>query len=121
MPNQSRIRSHRDLDVWRLAMQVRRNVRGILLLLPPADRFEIGAQVIRAAWSIPCNIAEGHGRLERADYKQFLSFSRGSVGELDTQLLALSEDHSHLTPKIEPNLAALDDVSRMITAIMKKL
>src|SRR5262252_5538643 len=98
----NRIRSHRDLIVWRTAMQVRREVRQILLAIPRQDRFEIGAQITRAAWSIPCNIAEGHERLIRGDYKQFLSFSRGSGGELDTQLVALADDHPRLEPRIEP-------------------
>src|SRR5262245_35872758 len=109
-----RILSYRDLIVWQTAMQVRREVRKILLAIPRQDRFEIGAQVTRAAWSIPCNIAEGHSRMGRNDYKQFLSYSRGSSGELDTQLVALADDHPHLEPRIEPTMAKLDEVSRMI-------
>jgi four helix bundle protein len=91
MTNYRPIKSHRDLTVWHLGMQVRREVRGILLSLPRQDRFEIGGQVARAALSIPANIAEGHGRLERRDYKQLLSFSRGSVGELDTHLIGIAK------------------------------
>jgi four helix bundle protein len=115
------IRNHRDLIVWQTAMQVRREVRKILLAIPRQDRFEIGGQVTRAAWSIPCNIAEGQMRLDRRDYKQFLSYSRGSVGELDTQLLALAEDHPHFETRIETTIAKLWEVSRMTTAIMKQL
>ena len=85
-------------------MQVRRDVRLILLSLPHQDRFEIGGQVARAALSIPANIAEGHGRLERRDYKQFLSFARGSVGDLDTHLLAIGEDHPPLETRIQSTL-----------------
>ena len=120
MPNEP-IRNHRDLIVWQTAMQVRREVRKIVLAIPQQDRFEVGAQVTRAAWSIPCNIAEGHMRLDRRDYKQFLSFSRGSVGELDTQLLALAEDHPHHEARIETIITKLWEVSRMTTAIMIKL
>ena len=90
------IRSYRDLDVWRVAMDVRRDVRAILLKLPRQDRFEIGGQIARAALSIPSNIAEGYNRRGRNDYYQFLSFSHGSVGKLDTQLVAVGEDHPGL-------------------------
>jgi four helix bundle protein len=115
------IRNHRDLKVWQVGMQVRREVRKILLAIPRQDRFEIGAQVTRAAWSIPCNIAEGHARIDRRDYKQFLSYSRGSTAELDTQLVALAEDHAHLEARIEVIIAKLEEEARMITAITKKL
>jgi four helix bundle protein len=115
------IKSHRDLVVWRLAMQVRREVRLILLSLPRQDRFEIGGQVARAALSIPSNIAEGHGRLERRDYEQFLSFSRGSVGELDRQLIAIGQDHPRPDTRVQSTLGSLDEVSRMVTSIIVKL
>jgi len=90
------IRSYRDLDVWRVAMDVRPDVRAILLKLPRQDRFEIGGHIARAALSIPSNIAEGYNRRGRNDYYQFLSFSHGSVGELDIQLVAVGEDHPGL-------------------------
>ena len=117
----SSIRNHRDLTVWQRAMQVRRDVRHIVLALPRQDRFEIGAQVSRAALSIPSNIAEGHGRMGRRDYRQFLSFSRGSIGELDTQLLGIAEDHPILEPRVQSTLVLLNDVTRMVTSIILKL
>ena len=115
------IKSHHDLIVWQRAMQVRREVRLILLSLPRQDRFEIGGQVSRAALSIPANIAEGNGRWDRRDYKQFLSFSRGSVGELDTHLIAIAEDHPTLEAQVRSTLGSLDEVSRMVTSIIIKL
>jgi len=59
--------------------------------------------------------------MDRRDYKQFLSYSRGSGGELDTQLLALADDHPHLERRIEPIIGRLDEVSRMITSIMQNI
>lgn len=115
------IKSHRDLIVWQRAMQVRREVRVILLSLPLQDRFEIGGQVARAALSIPANIAEGHGRMGRADYKQFLSFSRGSIGELDTQLIGIAEDHPNVEQQVRSTLGSRDEVSRMVTSILREL
>ena len=116
-----RIRSFRDLDVWRVAMEVRRDVRGILLSIPRQDRYEIGGQITRAAWSIPCNIAEGHSRLARLDYKNFLSYSRGSVGELYTQMIALGDDHVAVAERSGIVAGRLIDVERMVTSIMQKL
>ena len=116
-----RIRSFRDLDVWRIGMEIRREVRGILLAIPRQDRFEIGGQITRASWSIPCNIAEGHSRMIRRDYKNFLSYSRGSVGELYTQMVALGEDHGDVHERTSIVIGRLGEVERMVTAIMQKL
>jgi four helix bundle protein len=102
-------------------MDVRRDVRGILLSIPRQDRFEIGGQITRASWSIPCNIAEGHSRAARQDYKNFLSYSRGSVGELYTQMIALGEDHQDVSDRSRIVRGRLIEVERMVTAIMQKL
>src|SRR3954471_2465058 len=100
------IKSHRDLMVWQRAMQVRRDVRVILLSLPRQDRFEIGGQVARRCPSRQTSPRDD-GRMERRDYRQFLSFSRGSIGELDTQLLGIAEDHPTLEERVQSTLVSL--------------
>ncbi|MDB4876805.1 MAG: four helix bundle protein [Gemmatimonadetes bacterium] len=117
----SPIRGYRDLIVWQKAMKLRRRVYLIVTALPPQDRFEIGSQVLRAAVSIPSNIAEGHARLHRQDYKQFLSIAGGSAGELDTQLVAIAQDNPSVLAAVKSALSLLSEVQRMLTAIIKKL
>jgi four helix bundle protein len=89
--------------------------------LPSAERFGLVPQMQRAAVSIPANIAEGHGRHFREDYRHFLSIARGSLKELETHLI-ISERLGFL---VEGDLLVArslsDEVSRMLSALHRKL
>jgi len=54
--------------------------------LPPSERFELSAQVRRAAVSIPSNIAEGQSCGKDGRYLHHLRIAQGSLGELETDL-----------------------------------
>jgi four helix bundle protein len=78
--------SFRDLVVWQKAMEltlvVYRPTRGF----PREEQYGLTSQIRRSAVSIPSNIAEGQGRLNVGEFKQFLGIARGSNFEVQTQL-----------------------------------
>ena len=80
------VQSYRDLLVWQKAMDLCVEVHGAALLFPKHEVFGLSAQINRAAVSVPSNIAEGQGRRSTADFIHFLSISRGSLNEVETQL-----------------------------------
>jgi four helix bundle protein len=53
---------------------------------PHEEIYGLTSQIRRAAVSLPGNIAEGHGRLNKAEYRQFLGIARASIFELQTQI-----------------------------------
>jgi four helix bundle protein len=53
---------------------------------PREEAYGLTSQLRRCAVSIPSNIAEGQGRLNTREFKQFLGIARGSNCELQTQL-----------------------------------
>jgi four helix bundle protein len=79
------INSFRDLEVWRLSIDLVEHCYGVVKSLPASDRFTFGNQIIRAAVSIPANIAEGTRRPTRA-YLNHVSIALGSQAELETHL-----------------------------------
>lgn len=54
---------------------------------PAEEIYGLKSQIRRAAVSIPSNIAEGAARTGTKEFLQFLSISRGSLSEIETQLL----------------------------------
>ena len=56
-------------------------------MMPDEEKFDLTSQMLRAAVSIPTNIAEGSGRGSDKQMKQFLEYSLGSAFELETELL----------------------------------
>jgi four helix bundle protein len=84
--NHEVIRSFRDLDVWKRSMELTGMVYRLTQGFPREEMFGLSAQLRRAAVSIPSNIAEGRGRLNTREFRQFLNVARGSNCELQTQL-----------------------------------
>lgn len=85
------IKSFRDLIAWQRAMGLCKAVYDLSTGFPDSERFGLTAQIRRAAVSIPSNIAEGYGRNRKMDYLRFLDMARGSLCEVETQLLLVQE------------------------------
>jgi len=102
---------HKNLDVWRLSMELSRTIYRLTAQYPSEERFGLVSQMRRAAVSIPSNIAEGAARSSRNEFRNFLSIARSSLSELDTQL-DLSEQLGFLVPpsrtEIDPLLTRID-------------
>ncbi|MDE6478996.1 MAG: four helix bundle protein, partial [Muribaculaceae bacterium] len=77
----------RQLSVWQKAMDISEEIYDLIDTLPGKERFALCDQMRRCVISIPSNIAEGQRRNSNKEFIHFLSISRGSAAELQTQLL----------------------------------
>ena len=111
----------KELKVWQKAMDVAVDVYAFVKTLPKEERFGLGDQIRRCSVSIPSNIAEGHNRNSTKDYIRFLSFSRGSLAELQTQLI-LCKRVGYLS---EASLSSIEirlvEIDKMLTGLIKTL
>ena len=83
--------SYRDLIAWKKAMTFVREIYRATAAFPKEEIFGLTSQVRRAAVSIPSNIAEAKGRYSQRDFLHFLMQARGSINEVETQLLIAQE------------------------------
>lgn len=100
------------MDVWKDAMLLVTHVYQLTATFPGSERFGLTGQMRRAAISVPSNIAEGAARGSRADFIRFLYIARGSLSELDTQLmlavqLNYTTENYHVTQLINKVFALL--------------
>lgn len=80
------MKSYRELEVWKKAMDMVVAVYEMTEEFPSVERYGLTSQIQRAAVSVPANIAEGYGRIHRGDYIHHLSIARGSLAELETHV-----------------------------------
>jgi len=60
---------------------------------PASERYGLQAQMRRAGVSVISNIAEGQGRLTNGEWRQSLSHARGSLYEIEAQLIIARRLH----------------------------
>jgi four helix bundle protein len=83
--------------------------------------FGLTSQLRRSAVSVASNIAEGQGRLSRGEFRQFLGQARGSLIEMETQLV-IAENLGFLSSKTVAGLIGRSgEVSRLLHGLMKSL
>jgi four helix bundle protein len=86
-----KLNSYKDLIAWQKALVLVKEVYKLTKTLPENEKFNFVSQLNRSALSIPSNIAEGWGRESKGSFTNFLKIARGSLYELETQIIILKE------------------------------
>ena len=79
--------SYRDLRIWRESVELALIIYRVTSAFPKHELYGLASQMRRAAVSVSSNIAEGKGRSSDADFGRFLFQARGSLLELQTQIV----------------------------------
>ena len=78
--------SHKSLMVYKYALELTKEIYTLTGHLPKEEMFGLSSQLKRAAVSVCSNLAEGAGRISKAEKKRFYEISRSSLIEIDTQI-----------------------------------
>jgi four helix bundle protein len=113
------VRDFKDLEVWRTARELRRELYRMAKALPDIKKFGLASQIRRAAISVTANIAEGFGRFGYQENAQMCRQARGSLYELRDHLTTCM-DEGYLDPAEGERLDALiQTVTRLVNGYLR--
>jgi len=112
-------KAHHNLEAWQQALALVRSIYSATTSFPKAELYGLTSQMRRAAVSIPSNIAEGAARESTPEFLRFLFIARGSLAELETQIL-LSHDLGYIEAAT-PLLSDLERVSGLLNGLIRSL
>lgn len=112
-------RKHHDLRVWQESMRLAKDIYKATEQFPREETYALTSQMRRAAVSIPSNISEGAARRGPKEFLQFLTIARGSLSELETQII-LAADFGYLSDN-RPLLAKVEQTFGLLGGLINSL
>jgi len=113
--------NYKDLKVWKNGIDFVEEIYKITAKFPEEEKFGLVSQMRRAAVSIPSNIAEGANYRSRKEFRKFIRIAKGSLSELETQLIISSKLGFILNESYNKIIEQSDQISRMLAGLMNSL
>jgi four helix bundle protein len=113
--------SFRDLRVWQDAMKLTAEIYKSTGDFPKHEVYGLTQQMRRAPVSIPSNVAEGKGHRSDKEFVRFLLHARGSLLELQTQVLIAEELQYFRDQQGTRLLAMADAVGRGLNGLINSM
>lgn len=111
----------KKLLVWQRSRELVVRIYYITQKFPSEERFGLSSQLRRAAVSVPSNIAEGQRRASNKEFVQFLIIARGSLAEIETQLL-IAQDLQYIPEKESIQFTnEIIEIGRILNGLIKSL
>ena len=111
----------KNLVAWQKAMDLVDAVYDVADTFPQKELYGLTTQIKRAAVSVPSNISEGQARFSKPDFRRFLRQARGSLAEVQTQLLIAERRKYVPSPKCRDLEAHVEEVARIINGLLRSI
>jgi len=108
-------------ELWQKAMDLVQAIYDATDDFPKREVYSLTDQIRRAAVSIPSNIAEGQAHFSKKEFLHFLRHSRGSLAELETQILIAQRRKYLPDAQASELLKRADELSRILSGLINSL
>jgi four helix bundle protein len=113
--------TYSDLKAWQTSMELVTEIYACTRSFPKEELYGLSSQLRRAAISIPSNIAEGKGRSSDKELTHFLNQARGSLFEVETQIL-LAERLGYIDEQQRARLfVRMSEIGCLLNGFMKAI
>lgn len=116
-----KVKSYNDLIVWQKAITLVKDIYTVTQSFPREEIYGLTSQIRRAAVSVPSNIAEGQARNSTGEFLQSLGIAKGSLAELDTQLIIAVELQFLSTDNSSVLREKIAGVNRLLNGLIKSI
>ena len=110
-----------DIDAWQKSRILAKQINEITLSPIFKENQELKWQIKKSAGSIMDNIAEGFERGGKKEFIQFLSISKGSAGEIRSQIYRSIDSDLITNQQGEELLKLAEEISMMLEGLMNYL
>ncbi len=108
--------------IWQKGIEIVCMTYKLVSSFPKDELYALSSQIKRSSVSIPSNIAEGYGRQSTQSYIQFIKIARGSLCELETQLIVAKKlDFINDEKLFSEIINQIIEESKMINSFLNKL
>ena len=108
---------YKELDVWLKARELVKKIYILTTSFPNEEQYGLTSQIRRSSISISSNIAEGCGRQTAKETIYFLHIARGSLFELETQVI-LADDLGYITMNAVDTFKEIERVKMLLNGFI---
>ncbi len=111
----------KELKIWQDSIDLAVDVYKLTKFFPSEEKFGLVSQINRCVISISSNIAEGAGRNNEKEFRQFLGIALGSACELESQLIVSSKLEFLSEEELKKQIDKLVHIQNMINKLIKSI
>lgn len=116
------LNTYKELKFWQVSRRVCLLIVGLSRKLPQEKIvWIIIDQLLRSAFSVGANIAEGFGRYKGKEYKRFIQIALGSARETEYWLELSKDIYPKFSSDIDTIILLNEEVIKMLVSTVKSL
>ncbi len=105
-----------DLRIWQKAHELTLKIYRLTASFPKEEKYGLVSQLRRAAVSVEANIAESHGRYHYAEVVNFLLDARGSITEVQDELMVARDVGYGKNEEIATLISEYSDLAKQVNS-----
>ena len=111
----------KDLVAWQKSIELTAELYKLTEMFPKPELYGLADQIRRAAVSVASNMAEGQAHFSRREFCHYLHYSRGSLAEIETQIIIAERLHYISKSQLDTELQRIHEIGRIINGLINSL